>query len=760
MKKPILVFSVLFLVLALFASPMTLALSQSKTTTKNLLGREVYLFIGSPLILSQDKILPLDPDNLDVSATIVNNRTLVPLGALSEYFNAGVSYNKSGQTAIIDFNGKRFLFTTGENKYLKIDGKTQKEISMDTKTLILNDQAMVPLRVICEDILGFNVSTYNNVIAIGDSKINLKENTTLVANVKSKIGLALKVQSIDQLKSALLSQNALTGGVVTAADSTASNTTASTKNDESSSIQSKTTADTGYSTTNTQVQGIDEADIVKTDGKYIYIAGNNTVRIVSTIKGKLENTATIRLPQNKTVREIYIDKNRLVLMGTRYERTEPNSLFIKDSAIDKATSSKKMIPYYSKSYSFIDIYDISNLKSPLFIKGHEMEGDYQSSRKNGAIVYLITNTYVYNNIVIPMMRDTTVKDELVPLQLKDIMIMPDYPVSGYIIISAVDINSNAKAQVEAITTSSHLTYMNSSALYLTANSYDGSSTVTKFNIDGMNIGYAGSGKVKGYILNQFSMDEYNGYFRVATTWNNENNLFILDSSLNICGSVTGLAKGERIYSVRFIGDKGYIVTFRTMDPLFVFDLSNPKQPKVTGELKIPGFSNYLHPVGDNLILGIGQDTYDIYKKDSAGKEVVVDTRQGGIKLSLFDVSDMGKPKEISNYILGDSGSYSDVFSDHKAVMFDYTSNNVAFDATFTDTTSRKYKQGAVVFNLDNNLIKLKGVADYIQPDVSGLYIPLGRRAMYIGNEFYYIQDGIVSSYNYKTLAPIDTLQLK
>lgn len=770
MKKPILVLSVLFLVLALFASPMTLALSPSETlqiqessgTTVNQLGSEVYLYIGSPLILSQDKISPLDPENLDVAATVVNNRTLVPLRALSEYFNASVSYDRVGGKAIIDFDGKRFLFPIGESKYIKIDGKTQKEISMDTKTMVLNNRTMVPLRVICEDILGLEVSYYNNVIAIGDSQINLKENNTLVANVKSKIGSALKVQSIDQLKTAMSSQNVLTGGVVRAEDIAASNTTVPTITNESSSIQSKATADAGYSTTNTQVQGIDEADIVKTDGKYIYIAGNNAVRIVSTVKGKLEDTATVRLPQNKTVREIYIDGNRLVLMGTRFDRTEPSSSTTKDTlpAIDKDISSKMMMPYYSKSYSFIDIYDISNPKSPLFIKGHEMEGDYQSSRKNGTIVYLITNTYVYNNVVVPMMRDTTVKDELVPLQLKDIMIMPGHPVSGYVIVSAVDINSNAKTQVEAITTSSHLTYMNSSALYLTANSYDGSSTVTKFNLDGMNIGYAGSGKVNGYILNQFSMDEYNGYFRVATTWNNENNLFILDSSLNICGSVTGLAKGERIYSVRFIGDKGYIVTFRTMDPLFVFDLSDPKQPKVTGELKIPGFSNYLHPVGENLILGIGQDTYDLYKKDSAGNEVVVGTRQGGIKLSLFDVSDMGKPKEISNYILGDSGSYTDVFYDHKAAMFDYASNNVAFDATFTDSTSGKYRHGAAVFNLDNNLIKLRGMVDYIQPDVSGLYIPFGRRSMYIGNEFYYIQDGIVSSYNYKTLEVIDTLHLK
>ncbi|HEY5584942.1 MAG TPA: beta-propeller domain-containing protein [Ruminiclostridium sp.] len=770
MKKPISVICVLFLVIALVFSPMALASSPSVLlstpigggTSKDLLGSEVYIHIGSPLILSQDKISPLDPDNLDVAATIVNGRTLVPLRALSEYFNAKVSYDGAGRKAIIDFNGKRFFFPIGEGKYIRMDGTTEKQILMDTKTMILNDRTMVPLRVICEDILGRSVSYYNKVIAIRDSTVNLQKDTALVDEVKSKIGSALKVQSIDQLKTALSLQNVYNGGVIRAGGIVAPNTTTFATNAEKSADQATAQSNDSYSTTNTQVLGIDEADIVKTDGKYIFIAGSNAVRIVSTNKGILGDTAIIRLPQNKTVREIYIEGNRLVLLGSRFEYTNPTPTQNKDTqpVNDTTKSSKMMMPYYSKSYSFIDIYDISDPKSPIFFKGHEMAGDYQSSRKNGSIVYLITNTYVYNNVVVPMMRDTKVNDKLIPLQLKDIMIMPGYPSSGYVIVSAVDINSNAKTEVEAITTSGYLTYMNSSALYLTANDNDGLSTITKFNINGMNIGYAGSGKVKGQILNQFSIDEYNGYFRVATTWNNENNLFILDDSLNVCGSVTGLAKGERIYSARFIGDKGYIVTFSTMDPLFVFDLSNPKSPKLTGELKIPDFSNYLHPVGDNLILGIGQDTYDVFKKDSAGNDVVVGTKQGGIKLSLFDVSDMGKPKEISNYILGDSGSYTDVFYDHKAAMFDYTSNNVVFDASFTETSSGKNRHGAAIFNFDNNSIKLKGVLDYIQPNVSGLDIPYGRRAIYIGAELYYIQDGIVSSYNYKTLEPIATLKLK
>jgi len=807
MKKPILACSILFLTITILASMMAPALGQSSalgiegnsTTPEDLSGSKIYLHIGSPLILSQDTISPLDPKNLDVAATIVNDRTLVPLRALSEYFKAEVSYDGAGRKAIIDFNGKRYLFPIGEGKYIKIDGKTKKEIPIDTKTMILNDRTMVPLRVICEDILGRQVSYYDNVIAIRDSKIDLQENKTLVADVKLKIGSALKAQSLDQLKSVMTQQNIFNGDVIKFTESRANDTTTSignagiasnsianpsstsnsTDNASSSSPQSKATTDVGYSTTNTQVQGIDEADIVKTDGKYIYIAGNNAVRIVSADKGNLEDTATIKLPQNKTVSEIYIEGNHLVLMGSKFEKYEQTLPYEKSEestkseeskpiapsgkeilpAIDAVTNSRMIMPYYSKSYSFIDIYDISDHKSPVFIKGHEMEGNYQSSRKNGAIVYLITNTYVYRDTVLPMMRDTTANDELVPLPLQDIMIMPGYPASGYVVVSAVNINNNERTQVEAIATSGQLTYMNSSALYLSSNSYDGLSTITKFKIDGMNIGYAGSGKIKGYILNQFSMDEYNGYLRIATTLNNENNLFILDNSLNICGSVTGLAKGEQIYSVRFIGDKGYIVTFRTMDPLFVLDLSNPKNPNVTGELKIPGFSNYLHLVGNNLILGIGQDTYDLFKKDSSGKDVVVGTRQGGIKLSLFDVSDMGKPKEISNYILGDSGSYADIFYDHKAAMFDTASNNVVFDATISDT-SGKYRHGAAVLNFANSSIKLKGIVDYIQPEIYGSYIPYGRRAIYIGDELYYIQDGIVASYNYKTLAPIDKLVLK
>lgn len=781
MKKRLVFGIILTLTISLLSGMLFPASSQSTSlptqeseTAQNPVNSEVYLYLGSPLLLSQDKISPLDSKNLDVAATVIDNRTFVPLRALSEYFKADVSYNAAERKAVIAYNGKRYIFPIGEKKYIIEGVLTKKEILMDTKSTILNQRTMVPLRVICEDILKRKVTYYDKIIAVSDNGLNLKENKELTANVKLKIGSALKAQSLEQIKSIMAQSGIYRDNIDVVKFSEAVDSGASKSADTvaSNAMQSETsTAVADYSSTNTQVQGIDEADIVKTDGKYIFIAGNNAVRIVSADNnGLLKDIATIKLPQYKTLKEIYIDKSRLVLMGSRYDT---QNQVLPEQKSESTTVSKKELqpkeyididakiymPHRYKNYSFIDVYDISDYQNPKFIKGHEMEGNYQSSRKNGETVYLITNMYVNSDIVLPMMKDTTISNEPVSLPIKDIMIVPDCQASGYLVVSAININNTDKTQVEAITTSGQTTYMNNSSLYLVGNNYGGESTITKFNIDDMNIGYAGSGKVKGYVLNQFSMDEYNGYFRIASTWNNENNLFILDNSLNICGSVTGLAKGEQIYSVRFMGDKGYIVTYRTMDPLFVFDLSDPKNPKVTGELKIPGFSNYLHPVGNNLILGIGQDTYEIYKKDSEGKDVVVGTRQGGIKLSLFDVSNMGKPKEISNYVLGDSGSYSEVFHNHKAIMFDYINNNVVFDASITDTSNNR-RQGAAVFNIDSNKIDLKGILDYIQPEVYGTYIPYGRRTLYIGDKLYYIQDGVVSSYNYKTLKKIDTLTLK
>lgn len=747
----------------------------------------VFLHIGSPLILSDDNVSFLDPQDYGVAVTLIGDRTLLPLRSLAEYFGAEVSYDETRKQAVILYDGRKYTFTIGQKLYESIEGDKTTTVEMDTKALVINDRTMLPLRVIAENILHKSVSYYDEVIAISDDPISLENNKQLIDKVKLKIANALKAKSEKQLENIMSAdhnkQIYMDYGVLPVRESAMNEAAVSQAEDSANAAGSDgasgSSSGTDYSSTNTQVSGIDEADIVKTDGRYLFISGNNAVRIIKTNSGEMEDSAIIKLPDDKSVHEIFVDGNRLVLLGTRTEyenRPQPYSYTETDAPATDVRSVEKaegiavepvmdagfISPYYYKTYSFVDIYDITDPEEPRYVKSHEMEGYYQTSRKSGKYVYMVTNTNVYGNIIFPMMRDTTVNRELYPVALDDIMVMPDCYVPGYVVLSAIDTENDIKVQVEAVTASGHQVYMSESALYLAAGTNDGTTSITKFKIDGMNIGYAGTGKIKGYLLNQFSMDEYNGYLRVAsTTWENENALYILDDSLNVTGSVEGLAKDERIYSVRFMGDRGYIVTFRNIDPLFVFDLSDPQNPAVTGELKIPGFSNYLHPVDDYLILGIGAETREIYEKDSFGNEIVIGSRQGGIKLSLFDVSDMGKPREIAKYIIGDSGSYSEAFYNHKAVMVDSASEQVVFDAYIASAKNwNESKQGALVISFGNKDLKLRGVLNYQQPEVYGKYIPYGRRAVYIGDVLYYIQDGIIQAYNYNTLNKIGTLMLK
>ena len=209
------------------------------------------------------------------------------------------------------------------------------------------------------------------------------------------------------------------------------------------------------------------------------------------------------------------------------------------------------------------------------------------------------------------------------------------------------------------------------------------------------------GEVPGRLLNQFSMDEYKGYLRVATTFGDENDLYVLDESLNIVGSITGFGKTERIYAVRFIADRGYIVTFRQIDPFFVIDLSDPRKPEIKGELKIPGFSSYLHPITDHLILGIGRE-------------------EGYVKISLFDVSDAENPEEVDKFVLKES--WSEVLSNHHAFLLD--SKHKVF---FLPAGKNGY-----VFSYEGNKLKLiKAVEAFAV------------RAIYIDDYLYIVGDKIV-----------------
>ena len=753
MKK----FSLMVILLTL---ALTFNMFSGAVPVQNAQSTHLFFHTGSPLLLQGETITSLDPANPDVAATVIEGRTVLPLRTFAEHFGAKVSYDAATRVAIVEHNGSRYLFPIDEQHYTAEANGTSKTIPMDTSSTILNSRTMVPLRVLAENVFQKKVSYYNRVIAVGDSHIDLASHGAIMLAVQSKIGVALKAQSFEEVKTSV------TGSYnyfyfrndMVKTDSMPTPTPAPSQSPTESTGSTNNSGD--YSTTNTQVEGIDEADLVKTDGQYIYIVAQNAIRIVAANAGSLTEITSLHLDVKKNVQEIFIDGDRLVVIGTRNEYSyNPDG----PMRVGAAMEEKMMMPplYNPKNYTFVDVYDISTPQNPLLLKSHEIEGYYNTSRKNGDIVYLVANNNIYGDIYLPMVRDTATGYTLKEVELSDVMVMPRFPSQGFVSVSAVDIRSNDKAEVELIAASGAVTYMNDHALYIGASDYNGNTNITKFSVQGLKVGYAGSGEVPGYLVNQFAMDEFENHLRVATTqWGADNSLYVLDSSMNVSGSVTGLAKGETIYSVRFMGNKGYIVTFRTIDPLFVFDLSDPTNPVMTGELKIPGFSNYLHPVSDTHLLGIGMDVVDIYQKDSTGKEVVIGQKQGGIKISLFDVSDMGKPKEVSQYILGNSGSYAEALSNHKAIMFDDANSNFAFDAWLTsDPVSYVSQQEVAILSYANHEITLKSILVSKQPEIYGSDVPSFSRVIYIGDVLYYIQGSKITSYDYNNFKEIESLLL-
>jgi inhibitor of cysteine peptidase len=275
------------------------------------------------------------------------------------------------------------------------------------------------------------------------------------------------------------------------------------------------------------------------------------------------------------------------------------------------------------------------------------------------------------------------------------------------------------------------------------------------------------------VLNQFSMDEYAGYFRVATTTygqTTDNNVYVLDMSLNITGSVTGLAPTETIYSARFMGERGYMVTFKKIDPLFVIDLSDPYNPRELGYLKVTGYSDYLHPYDENHIIGIGKETTD------AGEFAWYQ----GVKISLFDVSDVRNPVEISKLEIGDRGSESPVLWDHKAFLFDRSRNLLVMPISVAEVDQSKYPggvpanargeqvwQGAYVFDISiDNGLQVKGRITHIEEPTDleqgyyYYYSPFSvERSLYIDDILYTISDAKIQMNDLENLDYINEVQL-
>ena len=385
-----------------------------------------------------------------------------------------------------------------------------------------------------------------------------------------------------------------------------------------------------HSETYLQVEDVDEADIVKTDGKYIYYVNDKEeVIILEAAGGKTKKVATIgNTGVENYIHDIFLKGDTLVTIGRTYDDDD-----------DSGTTA-------------IVTYDIKDRSKPELLDQFKQSGDILSSRMVGNYVYLVTNQYVYSEgHVIPR---CTVNGKYSDIPVADISCVPEPISTSYIILSAVDISQGAqgKAKTKAVFGSSDTIYCNDHNLYTAVSEwtsakndgeYTESTRIVRASLDGLKIKFNATAKVRGYIDNQFSMNEKDGYFFIATTSQRDgmdvNNLFALDKDLKEAGKVTGFARNESIKSVRFIGDKAYVITYEQIDPLFIIDLSDPTDPRIEGEVKIDGFSTLLVPVSKDRLLGIGYATGD----NGYGGEY-----SSGLKLALFDISNPSEPKVLGS----------------------------------------------------------------------------------------------------------------
>jgi inhibitor of cysteine peptidase len=579
------------------------------------------------------------------------------------------------------------------------------------------------------------------------------------------------------------------------------------------------TASDEYSSTNLQVAGVDEADIVKSDGEYLYVVADSTIyivkaypsnqaRIVSRISLDDIYGAQIYVVDNKLVvladksiyylyREPATGDGGEVIVGTSTESNDGDSVPPTEGNDTTPNDEKDILIapyYYYNSEVQLTVYDITNKANPVLARTLTVNGTLSGSRMIGDYVYVVTSQSATepnsNNengfdVVLPVIGGDTVKNVAVD-EIRYIDVVDQYyTLTTIIAVNAV--NDGATPTYESFLAGQTANmYVSQDNMYLvvpdtnnwlffaqsSAEESKQETLVYRVKLDLQSMNVEAQGSVEGFVNDQYSMDEYNGYFRIATTvwmnsWTDEgftsdstNNLFVLDMNLNTVGKLENLAQGESIYATRFMGDKVYLVTFRQVDPFFVIDTTNPTQPTVLGYLKIPGYSGYLHPYDATHIIGIGQEN-------------------STLKLSLFDVTDYSNPVEVAKYVVDADWSDSQALWDHKAFLFEKSKNLLALPVTKNNynTISRvdvdpdsgvkeeyvesngSYFQGAYVFSVTAQGFTLRGeITHHTEADQYEWDATINR-ILYIGDVLYTVSSQMVKLNSLESLAPLAEIQL-
>lgn len=739
---------------------------------------------------------------LDTKPIIDKSRTLVPLRGVFEKLGATVDWNKETSQAIVKNKFIEVLLEPN-NQAVLVNGQVH---FLDTSSRIQDERTLVPLRFVAET-LGHKV-TWNAI----SNRIDISTKTTIVPVAEDKLPILGSSAAFTQLLhynnilSSYINRSFISKETNTAAPATAPTPAPApaakpTTGSNVAQPVSPTKPSEDFSGTNNQTIGVDEGDIIKTNGKNIFSLNQNSVHIINPDPVKPVILSTIDVPdQRGYVTDIYVESNRLVLIGTSYVMYGYPKDLISKLGPDFA-------PTYSTNNTFVLVYDIANPSKPVLCKDMDFEGSYVSSRLIQDKLYVISSkalNYWGVGPIYPMTMPTekmaptmpvysgpsnptglsdaeykkqleavydyqfkpkyanNITGKITVVDYNNIHYFPNYVTPNYMLTIGIDLASDV-VDVKTYLGSAEIVYASADNLYLSFTKYEyaaqynsliylpnynKATVIYKFKLENGQINYEARGSAPGSVLNQFSMDEFNGNLRIATTtgqmWDekdiSKNNVYILNSDLQEIGKLTDLAPGERIYSTRFAGNRIYMVTFKQVDPFFVIDAANPTAPKVLGYLKIPGFSTYMHILDENHVLGFGTDTVE--------KDGRVTT--GGFKLSLFDVTNPAVPTEKSKEVIGVAGTYSELQYNHKALMISLDKGIMAFPINVAGKTPYVTDfSGAYVYNISKDAFSFKGTVTH-QPNASvpgtGDYKNYNynlniNRLVYIGDYLYSLSQG-------------------
>ncbi len=598
-----------------------------------------------------------------------------------------------------------------------------------------------------------------------------------------------------------------------------------------------------YSTTNVQVQNVDEPDYLKNDSKYVYIASHNTLSIIDAYpaeSAKLVLKIALDI-ESQYIQNMFLNDDRLVI-------------FYNGQSDDEIIPQYDFVPIRShSSVTHALIVDVSNKENPTILKDYSIDGNFMDARMIGNYAYFVTNSNVnYQYPKLPVIMEDSIRimtpdafyfdnveqfsnfNTLTAIDIFGDKINSESFLMGYTGAFYVSednfyltyqqnmpfgfyenssrdrffdvvvplLPNNIQEQIKVIQNDSSI---NSSVQWIkiselmqksynqmdkndkeglfekireALNEYDAKiqedtrkTIIHKISIDEDKIEYVAKGSVPGRLLNQFSMDENGDRFRVATTTEyyiqhqgtvRANAVYVLDEQLNIVGELDEIAPDESIFSARFMGDRLYLVTFQQIDPFFVIDLSTDT-PKILGELKIPGFSNYLHPYDEEHIIGIGRDTKEV----DNGR-----VQQLGIKIALFNVADVKNPRVADDIIVGDSSTHSEALYEHKSFFFDKKSGVLSIpisgDAESLSgiSSSKKFApdynrwNGFYVFDLNSSDgFNLKGTVTHSAED-SRHYGMSNARSFYIDEVLYTASEGYLKMNLLDNLEEINSIKLE